>query len=114
MIKYNKDIEGTYNAKIGLMYVSDYVYASAPESWLNNTFEIRKNIWLNNKRNEWAITRLTNANYNKYAYSVYESGYIDAGNEITTRLYIRPTFYLVNDIKYQSGSGSENNPIRLN
>ncbi len=111
----------TYEAKIGLMYVSDYYYAANPSAWTlvgfnssDATKDYRAAIsinWLYLGPNEWTISRL--------------SGYkTDAFDVVSGRLYfarvdfnnyaVRPSFNLNSSITYASGDGTLSNPIRIN
>ena len=54
----------TYNAKAGLMYISDYGYAASQENWNTNLDSYnndtnRNNNWMYMGLNEWTITRLS-------------------------------------------------------
>lgn len=104
-------------AKIGLMYVSDYAYASSPANW--NTAlsgygsELNKqNNWLYNGAYEYTISRNAD-NFNSY-YHIDAWGYVgsfplaNVGSQA-----IRPVFYLNNNVKYISGDGSIASPYRV-
>lgn len=117
------DIE--YQDEIGLMYVSDYLYATSPELWnitYNGGFF---DSWLYSGYNEWTITR--NINKIDSSFSSYMIGATirdDIGtnfNEIVSSSYftenyiasIRPSFYLKSSIKLASGDGSKESPYRV-
>ncbi len=105
------------NAKIGLMYVSDYGYAAYPEAW-NTKMEsegysqddITKNNWLYMGLYEWTVSR--NALYGTSAWGVYNTGDMNRSGVIG-RLAARPSFYLDSSTKIKSGDGSKTNPFRL-
>ena len=103
----------TNNAKIGLMYVSDYGFAADQSGWTeklsayNNT---SKN-WLYLGSNEWTISR--NSGYTDNAFYVASTGRVDYGGVIINSA-VRPSFNLESSVKYVSGSGTQSNPIRIN
>ena len=103
----------TYNAKIGLMYVSDYGYGASPDSWTVslNDFNIKNNNWLYMGLYEWMITPclLNQAS----VFRISGLGYAVNSNS-TANFAVRPCFYLNYDVEYISGDGSKNNPIRIN
>ena len=110
----NNEIE--YNAKIGLMYVSDYGFAAASSAWTtilnkyDNESVIKIN-WIYMGLWEWTITRLA---YNSAAtFRIGNSGYVDTNTTDANFLAIRPTFYLSNSVSYLSGSGTKTDPIIL-
>src|SRR5699024_1167626 len=62
-IFYNSESTGTtYNAKVGLMYVSDYGYAASSNYWttlMNSYNNAINNNWMYSNLNEWTITSST-------------------------------------------------------
>ena len=98
----------TTDAKIGLMYLSDYLYASSyytssdtsqPKSFSGN------NNWLY-KGDEWTLT--PNVSNTKYVRNV------SLGGVSMTRTYItnlaRPSFYLKSTVSISGGDGTFANP----
>ena len=113
--KYSK----TYNAKVGLMYVSDYGYAAAPSAWKTNlsayaNTTIRSNNWLYMGLHEWSITPRTDE------CDGYQCAYqISCDNSIGHRINvysfaIRPVLYLNSSVNYVSGIGTSSNPYIIN
>ena len=109
----------TYDAKIGLMYVSDYYYAAGPSAWTlvgynsDSTKDYRAaktTNWLFLGSDEWTISR----NYGDAigAFSVY-SGSVST-ILVTTGYAARPVFNLLSSTSYVSGSGSMSDPVRVN
>ncbi len=124
----------TLNAKIGLMYTSDY-YLSGVDSSVNNESDLKcyynsfvesyygqcKKSWLylinNDSSNlstsgespaasyEWNMSRSTNSS----AWLIHYDGYITVGL-LTNAYAVRPVFYLSSDINIIEGDGSLNNP----
>ena len=96
------------SAKIGLMYVSDYAYATVTTNYVG---PINGNSnWLHNNQNTWFITRVNN--YDNRAYYLTNSGTL-ANNIVTIAYQIRPTFYLNGRLRYVSGDGSSASPYRI-
>ena len=108
----------TYDAKVGLMYVSDYEFAANPSAWTLNGFNLVYSIsyesargenWLYGGVNEWTISR--SSGYSNIAFvmdevgTVFKCGVDDFDNGV------RPSFNLESSITYASGSGSMNDPI---
>ena len=108
-----------YQAKIGLMYVSDYGYAASPESWtliMNDYEKVVGNNWMYMGGNEWTISREADISF--MAYYVQVRGIVsDIGvgvGEMYYNLAVRPVFNLEPSIAYKSGSGTQSDPIIIN
>ena len=114
----NKDVTTTVNAKIGLMYVSDYGFAAAPSAWTTilynyNDATIKNENWLYIGLYEWTISR--SSDDSDYAFDVLGYGSVDdvgVGGSIGG--VVRPSFSLSSSIKFTSGEGTAVNPIRIN
>ena len=109
----------TYDAKIGLMYVTDYEFAASPNAWTlvghnsNSTKDYRaatSTNWLFLGSTEWTISRLSDTN-------VVASLVDSAGNVFNSTTNnnhgVRPSFNLKSSVKYVSGSGSMSDPVRV-
>ena len=106
----------TYDAKVGLMYTSDYGFAAAPSAWTTildsyNSSSITNVNWMYMGLYEWTIVPYSS--YRQYVFGVgcsgdsyYNSAYYVFG--------VRPVLYLNASVKYNQGSGTKNNPIRIN
>ena len=111
----------TYDAKIGLMYASDYGFAASPSAWttaLNNYdgndangTSITTINWMYMGYYDWMISR--NSDYSSIAFIVTNDGNVN-GNRVSNNVGVRPSFNLSSSITYVSGSGSMSNPIRVN
>ena len=116
----------TYQAQIGLIYVSDYGYAASTENWTINMGSLnastnKDNNWMYMGNTEWTITPLINNMYS--VYQCTSSGIIDsqiagrgtggAGERYLESGAIRPTFYLNSNVQYVSGDGTQENPYRI-
>ena len=99
-------------SKVGLMYLSDYLYASGYYSSSDTTIQVTgyfgsKNwLW---KGYEWTLTPYT-SDKNAVWYVNITSTYIFATNPPHGS---RPTFYLKSDVKISGGFGTYNNPYIL-
>ena len=99
--------------KIGLMYVSDYLYASGYFSSSNTTIASSNYYgnqnWLY-KGYEWTITPRSDTSSSAFAvnytgYVSYNSAYLGYG--------ARPTFYLTSSVFITGGNGSFDNPYTI-
>ena len=122
---YGKDGDAVYlaeqkwkdsvNAKIGIMYISDYYYVieNNNNGWIDivnndNLIDMEKNendeFFINKKNTEGAIEwRCENLIWTTSAQSCFDDN-----------KYVRPTFYLTNSIKISGGTGSIDNPFIIN
>ena len=110
----------TYDAKIGLMYVSDYYYSASPSAWTlvgyNSDYtksyaSAKGENWLYGGGWDWTISR--NSDDSSFAFFVNDYGYVyfdyvDYSNGV------RPSFSLLSSTTYVSGSGSMSDPVRIN
>ena len=105
----------TYDAKIGLMYVSDYGFAADQSGWTTKLSSYNSNKsknWLNTgKYIELTLSR--NSDSTRNAFGVNSTGYVDNYN-VTKSYVVRPSFNLESSVKYVSGSGSMSDPVRVN
>ena len=103
--------ETTYDAKVGLMYVSDIGYASASSLWNGYIGATSNKLlnWMHMGLYEWTITKLTSDG--SYC-TILDSG-INSNNK-DSYYTIRPTFYLNSNIAYISGKGTKTEPIIIN
>ena len=121
---YGREAIGiTDSMKVGLMYLSDYGYAAYPDAWittLNNydTSTIKQNNWLYMEMGicEWTIFSAYVMYGVPFAVSIDSNNYKGRVHEIEAYqiCHVRPVFYLISDITYASGSGTESDPIRIN
>ena len=111
----------THDAKIGLMYVSDYYYSASPSAWTlvgYNTSDATKDYraatstnWLYSGSDEWTIS--SDSGTTEYAFTVLSTGYV-SNDYVTSSNVARPSFNLESSVKYVSGSGSMSDPVRVN
>lgn len=108
----------TYNAKIGLMYVSDYGYATSPSGWsvALTSYGYDTNAsdnWLYLGSYEWTITKDSDSS-SMVAIGVGSGGSIDGAAGVIMEGAIRPVFYLNSNVLYVSGDETQENPFRIN
>ena len=111
----------TYDAKIGLMYVTDYYYGASPSAWTlvgYNESDATKDYrfskgenWLYGGGWDWTISR-NSANSDR-AFSVDSDGNVGS-NDVGSYNGVRPSFNLLSSTTYVSGSGSMSDPVRVN
>ena len=108
----------TWPGKIGLMYVSDYAFATIPNFWFERVDiefpEIDKRVdfnWLYLAGNEWFISRFSDY---EYVFFMMTDGRVSSASWANSSRIIRPAFYLISSVKYAGGSGTSSDPIRIN
>ena len=110
----------TYDAKIGLMYVTDYYYSASPSAWTlmgynsdaTKDYRAAKTTnWLYLGSPEWTLSR--ESDITTYAFYVYSTGAVNY-NYVTYSRGVRPSFNLLSSTTYVSGSGSMSDPVRVN
>ena len=111
----------TYDAKIGLMYVSDYGFAASPSAWTTTLYNydgndakgtsIKTINWMYMGYYDWMISR--DSDDSSDAFLVSYDGVVDNDN-VSDNFGVRPSFNLSSSITYVSGSGSAVDPILIN
>ncbi len=104
-------------SKVGLMYATEYGYASAPKNWGTQLYSYDKKAnrsenWLYNGVNEWTLSRPADITY--AAFYVYSSGYVYDHAVSDVRLGVRPVLVLKSETTIKSGDGSKGSPWRIN
>lgn len=115
-----------YNAKVGLAYLSDYVYSVLPKFW-NFKYDYSRDFsspeyatnWMDDDPDstsdsrQWTITfvRHDDGDYH------YNDAWLNSfGNYYIAERFgaiVKPVFYLKNNVTYKSGNGAISNPIKL-
>ena len=111
-LKNDEDIVA--KAKIGLMYVSDYGFAVDANYWTYKMLDYRylpRDNWLYMGEREWTITRSA-GDYGDVFYIDYE-GQVKFDSPTIEQVSARPTFFVKSIVKYESGIGTMEDPIRL-
>ena len=112
----------TYDAKIGLMYVSDYYYAAGPSAWTlvgynssDSTKDYRIAItinWMYMGFDDWTLTPYTDDS--EMMFGIHRDGNVINGFVGIDMYGVRPVFNLDTSVTYVSGDGTKSSPIRIN
>ena len=105
----------TYDAQIGLMYVSDYGFAADTSAWTTKLVSYNNNSsknWLYLGSYEWTISR--HSNDANHALGVASTGSVNNLIVYNYGYAVRPTFFLEPTITYVSGTGTQSDPIIIN
>ena len=104
-----------YTAQIGLMYPSDYGFATTQNYWTTNLSSYSKvayrKDWLYLAVAEWTLS--PRSSYSGSAWNVIDRGDVGSSTVTNSNHAVRPSFYLTSSVKYDSGSGSSIDPIRI-
>ncbi len=110
----------TWLGKIGLLYPSDYGFATSIDSCLDkkmaswsNFSDCFSNDWLHHSNKQWSITPRAGDVYANDAFYLDNEGNMSYGSTAAHLLNIYPTFYLSSSVKIIGGSGTQNNPFQL-
>ena len=117
----------TWTGKVGLMYLSDYGYATSGgdttdrttclntslRSWDDSSLsDCKNNDWLFNSSYQWTLS--PNATRSNADFALYVDSGGNVGFNIASNSYaVRPVVYLTSNVKISSGSGSESDPFEL-
>ena len=105
----------TVNAKVGLMYVSDYGYAVSSNYWstiLNKYSNVIANNWMYMGLFEWTLAPHTD--YSGAAFVVGYTGSVSYYTVNSDTFGVRPVFYLTPSTTYVSGDGTMAKPFIIN
>ena len=108
----NFDSSTEYVAKVGLMYVSDYLFAVDKKYWSSVYSSVfHYNWWVDPGVGELLITPQSDTSNRVMA--VVRGSLTDWYQTNVNPNIIRPTFYLIDSIKLLDGDGTKENPYRL-
>ncbi len=115
-----------WTGKVGLMYLSDYGYATSGGSttdrasclakeifnWDSSSVsDCKNNDWMyNSSYNQWTMT--PHSGYTRYVFSVITAGYV-SNYDANYSHGVRPVVHLKSTIKVIDGTGEKNNPYIL-
>ena len=117
----------TWTGKIGLMYTSDYGYATSGGSTTDratclntklynrvnsDVSDCKNNDWLLNRTYQWTLSPVANSSLASSTLIVLPSGFMDRGFA-SSGVAVRPVGYLLPSVKISSGTGSESDPFVL-
>ena len=112
--------------QIGLMYPSDYGYATSGGSSMNRASclakelynwdsssysDCRNNDWLYSRTYQWTLTPFSDNSYD--VFYVYNIGYVNTSNANYTDDAVSPALYLSSNVRISGGDGSKTNPFTL-
>ncbi len=103
-------------SKVGLMYATEYGYASAPKNWGTQLYSYDKKAnrsenWLYNGVYEWTLSR--QADITGTALDVEYSGYVYRILVNYSGFGVRPVLVLKSEATIKSGDGSKESPWRI-
>ena len=115
----------TYQDEIGLIYVSDYMYAVDSRGWTNVGYNetdvsngynaLKGENWMYMGLYDWTITKASDIDYASLIIS--SAGYVYSNyihNEYNSGDQIRPVFYLNSDVQiYEGHAGTASDPYRI-
>ena len=106
----------TYEAKIGIMYPSDYGFATTPDYWTTNlnsysSVAYQKD-WLYLGLIEWLLSPYSGDS--NHAWFVASTGVVGFSSYVTYTAAVRPSFYLLSSVNFAGGDGTASSPIRIN
>jgi len=109
-----------YEDEIGLMYVSEYMYAASPTYWSYSgynsndaTADYRAAVndnWMYSGVSEWTITRRPDGSATSFGVNV--TGDVN-GNNVANEYGVRPVFNLKSSVVWEGGDGSPSTPMRI-
>ena len=116
----------TWTGKIGLMYPSDYGYATSGgttkdraaclakelRNWNSSDFsDCKGNDYLyNSSLYQWTLA--PSSTHVIFVFNVYPDGHVDTSSAVRA-IYVRPSLFLKSNISIKSGTGEKNNPYTL-
>ena len=104
----------TYSDEIGLLYASDYGYATTPENWLTIvSVYYGSNNWLSLGISEWTITRNSEDNISAFYVGFNGAISLSESDVFVNPSALRPSFYLKTNVKLLKGTGTYADPYRL-
>ena len=113
------DKASDYEAKIGLMYVSDYGFAADPSAWKTTLYNynesvngsaIRAQNWIYMGFTDWLITRQAIGSQGVFA--IRKEGNVETLS-LMSAMGIRPVFNLKTSVVYVTGDGTKYSPMRI-
>ena len=107
----------SWTGKIGLIYPSDYGFASTNSSCRNNindttSYSCKNDNWLQGDTTYWTISPRANLNFSSGVYRIDYSGFVGNGNARVAN-DVKPSVYLKSNASITSGDGTEQNPYQL-
>ena len=120
---YKDEIQNTdttsFSGKIGIIYVHEYGFGTKPLSWTKkmeayNSTYVKNNNWLYLGMTEWVISHGTYLSIiDTFAAGLAANGGITYGN-VASGLPVRATFSINANTIYTGGTGTRDDPMRIN
>ena len=116
-----------WTGKVGLMYPSDYGYATSGGNttdrkgclakylytWNDTSYsDCKNNDWLYKNKSQWTLMPTANSSEAYYVFNIYSTGYVFR-NTVGYNDNVFPVVYLKASTKLKSGDGSSSNPFVL-
>ncbi len=115
----------TWTGKVGLMYPSDYGYATSGDirtdratclnsvlySW-NSYSDCYNNNWLFNSSYQWTLSPNADSSHANFAFDVYSDGSVHCSSA-SIDFAVRPVVYLISNVGVQSGEGTRESPYQF-
>ena len=117
----------TWKGLVGLMYPSDYGYATSGGSttdratclnkelwnWRSSISDCYTNDWLFNRGiSQWTLSPLADSSSAHIAFYVYADGYVSYDGAYNVK-GVRPVVYLASNVKISGGEGTSKSPFSL-
>ena len=116
----------TWNGKIGLMYPSDYGYATSGGTSMNRTGCLNKKLWIWDEESDcynndwlynsigwqWTVSPTADSSGVSSVFSVSDDGSVYDDTAKNANL-VRPSVYLLSTTKILSGEGTPENPYTI-
>lgn len=127
-ITYQNSRASVWTGKVGLIYASDFGYASTDldchnnlragltydnvtDKWNYTNTKCKTDNWLAKNSWYWTISSFSNNNY--FNYNIGGEGFVNHSNA-NSSLDIFPSVYLKSNIKITSGTGEKDSSYKLN
>ncbi len=115
----------TYEDEIGLMYVSDYMYAVDPTGWTKTGYDnnspsnpsndyrgVKGDNWMYMGDVDWTISRCSDNANNAFYLNI--NGRVGGNTVYVLYNVVRPSFYLNSDVEiYEGHTGTQSDPFRI-
>ena len=114
---YNGTNPNSWVGELGLMYASDYGYASSncenkklydTNSSSNDIRACNTTNWLFNNDYQWLLPQ--NAGIDNCAFYVFSDGFVNYNHVCDRQLAVRPVLFLKSNVLIKSGTGTSTNP----
>ena len=125
----------TWQGKVGLLYPSDYIYATGGGStynrntcltvhagyvsdnsvsnWNNTYTDCKNNDWLLPSRWTWSLSPRAGSSFSYAVFSVFTTGYVHDSYAMSEGS-VRPVVFLKSSVQFtETGNGTQSNPFIL-